>query len=128
MSLEFPETVFCKWNPSPSYNIRLPLIIFECVYVFQDCHTTTMSSSPRSSSSSRYLPRSQQERSLRKPSVSIHYRHMGYRWKGPFNTYNFCMTHFLLNPIFTRVKAKIKNLLKRNLPTPVGYAERICLC
>jgi len=34
------------------------------------------------------------------------------------------MTHFLLNPIFTRVKVKIKNLLKRNLPTHVGSAER----
>jgi len=30
----------------------------------------------------------------------------------------------LLNPIFTRGKVKIKNLLKRNLPTPVGSAER----
>jgi len=50
---------------------------------------------------------------------------MEYRWKGPVNTYNFCMRHFLLNPIFTRVKVKIKNLLKRNLPTPVGSAERI---
>jgi len=44
--------------------------------------------------------------------------------KGPFKTYNFCMTHFLLNLIFTRVKVKIKNFLKRNLPTPVGSAER----
>jgi len=50
---------------------------------------------------------------------------VGYRWKGPFNTYNFRMTHFVLNPIFTRVKVKINNLLKRNLPTPVGSAERI---
>jgi len=49
---------------------------------------------------------------------------VGYRWKGPFNTYNLCMTHFLLNPIFTRVKVKIKKLLKRNLPTPIGSAER----
>jgi len=32
-------------------------------------------------------------------------------WKGPFNAYNFCMTQFLLNPIFTRVKVKIKNRL-----------------
>jgi len=46
---------------------------------------------------------------------------VGYRWKGPFNTYNFFMTHFLLNPIFTRVNVKIK----RNLPTPVGSAARI---
>jgi len=50
--------------------------------------------------------------------------HMGYRWKGPFKTYYFCIKHFLLNPIFTGVKFKIKNLLKRNLPTPVGSAER----
>jgi len=50
---------------------------------------------------------------------------VGYCWKGPFNTYNFCTTHFLPNPIFTGVKVKIKNLLKRNLPTPVGSAERI---
>jgi len=34
------------------------------------------------------------------------------------------MKHFLLNPIFTRVKVKIKNLLKRNVFTPVGSAER----
>jgi len=40
-----------------------------------------------------------------------------------FNAYNFCMKHFLLNPIFTRVKVKIKNLLKRNLPT---YVCRLC--
>jgi len=38
---------------------------------------------------------------------------VGYRWKGPFNAYNFCMTFFLLNPIFTLVKVKIKNLLKK---------------
>jgi len=35
-----------------------------------------------------------------------------------------CMTHFPLYPIFTRVNVKIKNLLKRNLPTPVGSTER----
>jgi len=34
------------------------------------------------------------------------------------------MKHFLLNQIFTRVKFKNKYLLKRNLPTPVGSAER----
>jgi len=34
------------------------------------------------------------------------------------------MTHFLLKPIFTRVKVKNKNLIKRNLPRPVGSAER----
>jgi len=50
--------------------------------------------------------------------------HVGYRWKGPFNTYYFCMKHFLLNQIYTRVKFKNKHLLKRNLPTPVGSAER----
>jgi len=49
---------------------------------------------------------------------------VGYRWKGPFNTYNFYMKHFLLNQIFTLVKFKNKYLLKRNLPTPVGSAER----
>jgi len=49
---------------------------------------------------------------------------VGYRWKGPFTTDNFCMKHFLLNQIFTRVKYKNKYLLKRNLPTPVGSAER----
>jgi len=32
--------------------------------------------------------------------------------------------HFLFNPIFTRVKFKIKNLLKRKLPLPVGSVER----
>jgi len=31
------------------------------------------------------------------------------------NTHNFCMTHFLLNPIFTRVMVKIKNLLKKEI-------------
>jgi len=49
---------------------------------------------------------------------------VGYRWIGPFNTYNICMKHFLLNQIFTRVKFKNKYLFKRNLPTPVGSAER----
>jgi len=34
------------------------------------------------------------------------------------------MTQFLIIPLFTRVKVIIKNLLKRNLPTPVGSAER----
>jgi len=40
------------------------------------------------------------------------------------HTYNFYMKHFLLNQIFTRVKFKNKYLLKRNLPTPVGSADR----
>jgi len=48
----------------------------------------------------------------------------GYRWKGLLDVYNFCMKHLLFYPIFTRIKFKNKYLLKRNLPTPVGSAER----
>jgi len=34
------------------------------------------------------------------PKNSAEFRHVGYRWKGLFNTYNFCKTHFFVKPIF----------------------------